>query len=213
MISAFKAYACDLQSYHWLLIIHMAWLATTTRTSLLSILRDYLQGHRRQLWWRFGGMLTVFIMLTVAIILTSNFAWHDAKTVAAYAKCPSTRNNSGRFSKPTLESKVKLLLFIIPGSAVRVLKLFKGFDNGSRQLSVVLRERVARVQNGGTGGRKSWDPRRSCEIKERLKALIVDPLHIAALQIIQLHLDLCTSFLAEVCHIHVHGPRYAGSKS
>lgn len=104
---------------------------------------------------------------------------------------------------------MKLLMFIIPGSAVRVLKLFKSFDNGSRRFSVVLRERVARIQNGSTGGRKGWDPRRSCAIKERLKALIVDPLYIAALQIIHLHLDLCTSFLAEVCHIHVHEPGYA----
>ena len=179
MISAFKAYTCDIQSYHWQLIVYMAWLATTTHTSLLSILRNYLQNHQRQLWWRLGGMSTVFTMLTVAIILTSDFVWQDVKMAAAYAKCPSTGNGSSGSSSRTLESKAKLLLFIILGSAVRVLKLFKGFDNRSRRFSFVLRERVARIQNGVAGGRESWDPRRRCKTKQRLKALILDPLHVA----------------------------------
>lgn len=212
MISAFKAYTCDLQSYHWMLIVHMAWLATTTRISLLSILRTYLQNHQRQLWWRLGGMLIVFIMLTVRIIITSEFVWDDTMTAAAYAKCPSTVQGRSRADERTLDSKAKLLLFIIPGPSLRVLKLFKCFDNGSRRFSIVLRARAARIQDGGIGGRKSWDPRRHCEIKKRLKAPTSDPLHIAALQTAQLHLDLCTSFLAEVSHIHAHEPKYFTQK-
>lgn len=188
LISGFRAYSCDLQSYHWQLIVYMAWLASVTHASVLSSLRNYLLNHHRQLWWRFGGMFVIATMLLVAIALTYDFTW-NGDGPKNLAKCPGSSA-----VQDALETKLKLGFFLAYGYGIRILKLFPVFDNTPRLLSRWLKRKSILIQDGGDG-RLRWDPHRR---PNRHRTRFVDPVIIAFCRTAHIHLDLLTSFLAEV---------------
>jgi hypothetical protein len=198
LISGLKAFTCGLQSYHWQLVIYMSWLSLVTHASLLSFLRHYLINRPWQLRWRFSGMLAVLIIFIVAVSLTPEFTWYFSKAPSHYARCPTT-NKDGipEQSASSLESKLKLLFFVVYGFSIRALKLLPIVDGTPRRISLWLRQKSAQIEFGHEGS-PMWDPKKNCNWKTRLRILSVDPLQIALLRVLQIHIDLLTSFLAEV---------------
>lgn len=189
LISGLKAYTCDLQSYHWQLIIYMAWLASVTHASLLSFLRNYLQNHRQQLWWRYSAMCTTIIMLTVAIAVTPEFSTYRlviGNQATRYAKCPQTDPVDTLLT--TIEFKLKPLFFLIYGYIIRTLKLFRWFDNKPRLWALKLRRKSIRMQ---------FELGQDLFLKN-IGLLLWRTLVISLFRIIHLHLDIVTSFLGEV---------------
>lgn len=193
LISGFKAYSCDLQSYHWQLIIYMAWLAFVTHASVLSSLRSYLLRHRRQMWWRFGGMFVNASMLLVALALTSDLALTGGRHTRL-AKCPE-RNKAD--AQDALETKLKLGIFLAYGFTIRVFKLFPAFDRSPRRLSYRLRTLSISIEMG-RDGRLRWDPRLKGSAMDMIKMRLLDPLVISGCRVLHIHIDLLTSFLGEV---------------
>jgi hypothetical protein len=198
MISGFKAFSCGLQLYHWQLIIYMAWLATVTHASLLSLLRSYLLNHRAQLWWRFAGMFIVLVMFVVAVTITPHFTWTYSKNYADYAICPEPSEIS---DSKSLESKLKLSFFIVWGYTVRFLKLFRRFHDAPQRLSLTFRNQCIKVQYG-QDGISGWNPFEKCGKKQRFKIMVLNPLLIAFYRTLHLQLDFLTSFFFEVSVPH-----------
>lgn len=194
LISGFNAFSCGIQSYHWHLIIYLAWLALITHASLLSLLRNYLLNHRQQLWWRFTGMFAILIMFIVAVSITPNFEWTNRQQLTHYAQCAAigVAGDSG-----SIESKLKMIFFVAYGYVIRSLKLFKTFDQAPQRLSSRLRRKATSIQHGITGshGRDSFE---HSSFMVKLKMMVVDTFQIMLYRVLHLHLDLLTSFLAEV---------------
>lgn len=170
----------------------MAWLASVTHASVLSSLRSYLLSHRRQLWWRFGGMLVNASMLLVAIALTSDLTWTGGRHTRL-AKCPE-RNKAD--AQDALETKLKLGIFLWYGFTIRVLKLFPAFDRSPRRLSHRLRTFSISIERGRDGGR-GWDPSLKGPVMN-IRMRLLEPIIIACCRVLHIHIDLLTSFLGEV---------------
>jgi hypothetical protein len=184
LISGFRAYSCDLQVYHWQLIVYMAWLASVTHASVLSTLRNYLLNHPRQLWWRFSGMFVIATMLLVAIGLTSDFTWRKYR-IKNFARCRSEWIPSSE----ALDTKLKLGFFLVYGYTIRILKLFQAFDNMPRRLSLWLKKKSIHIED-------HWNP--DTRGADGRKIRVIDPITIAFCRVAHIHLDLLTSFLGEV---------------
>ena len=175
----------------------MAWLSLITHASLLSFLRNYLVNHPRQLWWRFGAMLLILAMFIVAIALTHNFTWYFSKKPSHFANCPPPADVDQEDSSGSAQSKAKLLFFVIYGFVVRILKLFPAVDRAPRRISFWFRQMSMRIEHGHDG-RPGWDPRKKCDGWKDTLHVLLQPLKIALFGILQLHIDILTSFLAEV---------------
>lgn len=175
----------------------MAWLAFVTHASVLSSLRSYLIIHRRQLWWRFGGMFVNAAMLLVAVALTSDWTWTGDRH-KQLAKCPESNTVLARNA---LETKLKLGVFLAFGFAIRVLKLVPGFDKSPRRLSLKLRTKSIEIEKGRCQT-SAWDPYRTGSTFELFKTRLLDPILICGCRILHTHIDLLTSFLGEVSHNH-----------
>ncbi|KAL8851081.1 MAG: hypothetical protein Q9221_003977 [Calogaya cf. arnoldii] len=72
---------CDMNAYHFSLVVDLAWFSNTHMTSL-SILRCYLQERDTMRNWRVTIMLLMGIMMLVALALASTGDW------AANLSCP-----------------------------------------------------------------------------------------------------------------------------
>lgn len=201
LVSGFKAFACGLQLYHWQLVIYMGWLASFTHASILSALRNHLRNHPQQLWWRFGGMCTMVVLLIVAIILTPAFVWQnelytETDIPVTSAICHLTEPFHGE--SLSLQSRIKLVFFIIYGYVVRILKMSRKISTKLRVVSFKLQRKSSRIQYGHEGT-SPWNPH-STDVswKKRTRILLIDPLQIALLRLFHLHLDILASFLGEV---------------
>lgn len=182
----------------------MSWLALITQASLLSLLRNYLLTHPAQLWWRFSGMFIILSMFVAAVVLTPDLTPDFAPAIDSnnrYARCPGPvfeARGAGFDSRTaSFQSKLKLLLFVMYGYVIRILKMLPVCDNAPRRLSFWLRQKATRIEHGHNGS-PAWDPYRKCRLKDRLRVMFLDPIYIAFYRLIHLHVDLITSFLAEV---------------
>lgn len=63
--------------YHFHIVVYLAWLASSTHMTTITILRTYLRRHRAVLRWRVIAMTVMFSMLFVALALTSCSVWPD----------------------------------------------------------------------------------------------------------------------------------------
>lgn len=73
----------DTSSYHWQIVVHLAWFANITHITTLTFLRDYLHSRKdlRQRNIRIFTMLLFLIMLLVAEFPTGFFNWPNVYRV------------------------------------------------------------------------------------------------------------------------------------
>ncbi len=69
---------CRISVYHFHFVVYLAWMASGTHMTTLTLLRTYLRRHRPVLRWRVMAMTAMFIMLFVALALTSSRVWPGA---------------------------------------------------------------------------------------------------------------------------------------
>lgn len=69
--------SCRLSVYHFHVVIYLAWLASSTHMTTLTMLRSYLRHHRPVLRWRVIAMTAMFVMLVAALALTASRVWPD----------------------------------------------------------------------------------------------------------------------------------------
>lgn len=144
-------------------------------------------------------MLFILVTFVVSVAITPEFTKIGSDKPAHYAKCPSGTRNDGSES---IESKLKLLFFVVYGYIIRSLKLLKSFDDAPRRMSSKLRLKSIQIQTG-FNEILAWDTFKSCSAKERIKILFFTPFQIALYRLLHLYLDILTSFLAEVRAAHL----------
>ncbi|KAJ5538397.1 hypothetical protein N7494_007876, partial [Penicillium frequentans] len=75
MISGFVQLKCGLATYHWLVIVHLAWLSCLTQLSCLTLLRNHLHDHPTERTIRLLVVGALVILLIVGLSFTGNYHW------------------------------------------------------------------------------------------------------------------------------------------
>uniref|UniRef100_A0A4E9ENQ1 Uncharacterized protein n=1 Tax=Gibberella zeae TaxID=5518 RepID=A0A4E9ENQ1_GIBZA len=196
LISGYMALNCGLSAYHWQLMVYLAWMASVTHLACLSFLRNYLMNRPDKRLWRVVLMFSVMILLAIAVGITGHFELEgDAKEPAHFAVCylrmPMDR------STVAFESMLKMILLIIYGFFIRLAKMSRVLEGYLREQGARLGQRSTDRQRGQSQSRPAWDPRAGEGLK-RLNILVIDPILIASFSLVNLHLDMFTSFVSEV---------------
>jgi hypothetical protein len=64
--------SCQLSLYHYQVIVYLAWMASSTHMTAITVLRSYLRRLRPVLNWRVVTMTVMFAMLVAALALTAS---------------------------------------------------------------------------------------------------------------------------------------------
>lgn len=75
LASGYSQLACGLSSYHWQIIIYLAWFSSLTHLTTLTVLRPYLHKYHLLLLLRLLFMATVLCLLGYALLPTGNAGW------------------------------------------------------------------------------------------------------------------------------------------
>ncbi|CAF3518362.1 unnamed protein product [Fusarium graminearum] len=196
LISGYMALNCGLSAYHWQLMVYLAWMASVTHLASLSFLRNYLTNRPDKRLWRVVLMFSVMILLAIAVGITGYFELeNDAKEPAHFVICYLRRPMDR--STVAFESMLKMIFLIVYGFSIRLAKMTRVFEGWLREKGARLRKRSTDRQRGQSQSRPAWDPR-ARKGRKRFKILVIDPVLIAFFSLANVHLDMFTSFLAEV---------------
>ncbi|KIL88806.1 hypothetical protein FAVG1_08055 [Fusarium avenaceum] len=192
LISAFVSLGCDIVAYHWQYMIYLAWLASVTHMASLSFLRNHLAKNPIKCIWRLTAMTVIQVLLSVAVGLSTTFdgdPWRAEEggrpAICYFKERPNTKSVA-------FQSAIKIIILLIWGLAIRIAKMFEGFEGGLRRIASKLYQQSKERQHG-TGGTTTdaWDP------QSHTLGSLLKPFLIALLAMLSIQIDLFTSFLAE----------------
>lgn len=133
LISGLVQLKCGLATYHWLLIVHLAWLSCLTQLSCLTLLRNHLHDHPTERAIRLLVVGALVILLIVGLSFTGNYHWafdadnRDHPTLSDPAICHMRARpgiNSAFFSMS------HSMILIVFGFASRVINLYDTLSVG-----------------------------------------------------------------------------------
>src|ERR1700677_4250930 len=75
LISGYTQLHCGLSTYHWQVLVYLAWFSSLTHLSCLTFLRSYLHRHPGERVARLVAMFLFVILLAVSIAITGGFDW------------------------------------------------------------------------------------------------------------------------------------------
>ncbi|KAI8715813.1 hypothetical protein NCS52_01089700 [Fusarium sp. LHS14.1] len=201
MISGYIALSCGLQSYHWQLTVYLVWLSSLTHLAALSFLRNHLANHPHQLVWRVIAMfiiMVIMVLLEVAVGLAGHFNWSEGPSKASdFAVC-YFHEKMDRTSV-AFETILRTLILLVYGFSIRLAKMSKRFEGRLRTVAAGLGVKAMRLQHRviieyshprGSGDSSRRIPTIECQVFYYLA--------IAGYSLLSIHLNLFTSFLAEV---------------
>jgi len=140
-------------------------------------------------------MLIMAVFLLVAVGFAAHFDWDDdveekyaqpSFTALCVFKTPIRRDTIA------FESTIANLLLIVYGYTIRIVKSIEAVSNW-------LRKRPGKLRKMRDSLDRNWKPEVSGQkALEILKNMFFRPLGIAFLMVVDLHLELFTSYMAEV---------------
>lgn len=83
--------------YHGHIAIYTAWLAFNGQLATLTILRVFYQRRRKRLYWRLSLSAILFVLLVVAITLTSSSKWPQNYNYDDYGTVPIFQDPNATF--------------------------------------------------------------------------------------------------------------------
>ncbi|RTE74071.1 hypothetical protein BHE90_011492 [Fusarium euwallaceae] len=198
MISGYIALHCGLQSYHWQLTVHLVWLASLTHLAALSFLRNHFANRPGPRTWRVIAMSIMLVFLAVAVGLAGYFDWGDegANKASDFAVCYFGKKMDTR--SVAFESMIKTLILLVYGFFIRLAKMSRAFEGSLRAFPAHLSARAMRLQRGNDRDTQQWDPRTLTNSIKSFIQGVRSSLRMAGLSFVSIHVNLLTSFLAEV---------------
>jgi hypothetical protein len=199
LVSGYLSLRCGLSTYHWQLVVDLAWFSSVTHLSTLTFLRHYLHNRPKEKRLRVVAMLALLVLLSVAVGPTAHFAWlheTDAEKLALL-KVQSSSHTICVYklridtASPALQSMVVTVCLLVHEFAIRVAELSPRFGNRLRVLGSRLKERSIRMK-------ARWEPNVGGSKATIWRTMVVEPLCIAGLQFLHVQLDLFCSVFAEV---------------
>ncbi|KAI1768744.1 hypothetical protein GGR53DRAFT_350406 [Hypoxylon sp. FL1150] len=194
LISGFSSINCRLSSYHWQIIVYLAWLSSLTHLSTLTFLRSYFNNHPAECYSRLVLMLALITLLCAAAIPTASFHFNgeDASNFrpSYFAICfYKSKMNTGTVA---FQSMITFLFLSIYNYTIRIAKLSERVMTKSHRIVVYFNERF----NNQVELWKPLEPHHTA--LEALKEHVARPLLIALIGVIIIQLSLFSSVLAEI---------------
>ncbi|KAM0425187.1 hypothetical protein ACHAPT_009504 [Fusarium lateritium] len=198
MISSYVALSCGLQSYHWQLTVYLAWLASLTHLAALSFLRNHLANHPGLRIWRVTAMFIVLVFLTVAVGLAGYFTWDEdsPSEPSDFAVCYLGKKMNTE--SMAFESMIKSILLLAYGFFIRMAKMSRPFEGGLRRLAAGANAVSREFEDAANQDDESWDPLVLTDFLMSSFSYFACSSFAALFRVLGIHLDLLTSFLAEV---------------
>lgn len=218
LVSGYIQLSNGLSSYHWMVIIDLAWFSCLTHLACLTLLRNFLYNHPLQRTVRLFFMGVLAILLVVGLSFTSRYTWvsfdyytsltefmagppfssyPDPVAITYHATCqiPNTTKDPDWQYLSTVFS----IVLIAMGLLSRVIKLYRFISVGvCARLRSWVSTRIRRYLR--------WVFSRCCFNKSPRslsRTLIYRPL-LAVFVVAELGLDWWSSFLLEVRRSRVH---------
>lgn len=138
LISGYTQLPQGLSSFHWMVIVDLAWFSSLTHLACLTLLRNHLYNHSMQRIWRLLCMAVLVILLTVALSFTGGYDWtsldsfysihkNTAFNVIRPAMC---HPSSSTRSTVTYYAMVFSILLVVFGFVARIIRLHKTISVG-----------------------------------------------------------------------------------
>ncbi|OQE44769.1 hypothetical protein PENCOP_c002G05954 [Penicillium coprophilum] len=133
LISGYAQLHQGLSSYHWMVIVDLAWFSSLTHLACLTLLRTYLYNHSRQRMWRLLCMAILVILLTVALSMTGGYDWTSLEGLEDWDKQPALNMITPAMCHLSLNSRSSMayyamivsILLIVFGFMARIIKLHR----------------------------------------------------------------------------------------
>ncbi|KAJ5952101.1 uncharacterized protein N7479_010514 [Penicillium vulpinum] len=133
LISGYVQLHQGISSFHWIVIVDLAWFSSLTHLACLTLLRNYLYNHSLQRTWRLVSMAVLVIFLTIALSFTGDYYWTSFKILpdTTYfvrndmidpAMCHLSFSPSSMMAYCGM---IISILLIILGFVTRIIKLYK----------------------------------------------------------------------------------------
>ena len=133
LASGFAQLNNGIESYHWQVVVYLAWFSSLTHLTTLTILRQYFRVYHVARGWRCVLMLITALMLAVAVLPTGDGLWftsddYDASSPAIPALCLFpllvSSNPQRRFSSKSLstDSMIISIFVLFSGYIIRIIK-------------------------------------------------------------------------------------------
>jgi hypothetical protein len=130
LVSGYAQLRCGLSTYHWQVMVLLAWFSSLTHMSCLTFLRNFLYNHPGQRIWRLLGMLSIAIMLFVAMLPTYNFNFPTPNFNISDTVHPTPSDQTICYFKPGSghaggERAVASMILLVVGFLFRTIRLHK----------------------------------------------------------------------------------------
>ena len=117
-----------ISSYHWQIIVYLAWFSSFTHLSLLTVLRAYFHEHAGIRNWRLALMTATIALLTAVLIPTGVSRWQYSSLLGVPAICYfyklKTKNAFNfEFGSTEAISMLVSIFILIFSSLTRAIKL------------------------------------------------------------------------------------------
>lgn len=133
LISGYLQLRCGLSTYHWMVIVRLAWISCITQLSCLTLLRDHLRNHPIERVLRLLAVGALVALLLMGISFTGNYHWAfdadntDHPTLSDSAICymrPRPGINAAFLSMPYT------MILLIFGFSSRVINVYDTLSVG-----------------------------------------------------------------------------------
>ena len=78
LVSGYVQLPCDLDVYHWQILVYLVWFSSMTHLTTLTVLRQHFRDHPAIRSWRAVLMLITVLMLGVALLPTGHALWYPS---------------------------------------------------------------------------------------------------------------------------------------
>lgn len=140
LTSGFASLRNGLSTYHWQIVVYLAWLSSLTHLTTLTFLRHYLHCRNFTRSWRLVAMFVLIIMLVVALVPTASFDWDEEwdeddaphAYAGSYAICYFLKAPTG--SATSLVSMIVSVVAIFFSFVARIIRLYEVPSKSLRSL-------------------------------------------------------------------------------
>ncbi len=216
LLSGYIGLHCYISSYHWHLVVYLAWFSNLTHIACLTSLRRYLHQHQLERNWRLFFMTVLWAGLIPAIVPTAFFNWATQEPTASHpwtnARCffdlrggLALLDGTALTETMALQSATVSILLLAFNYFGRVIKLTKGL---SHTVHVTIRRGtsdrytrslVKRINKIATNPRPSvtTNSRLSIAVRRALNLVLIKA-PIALYLVAKLYADFLTSDASDV---------------
>ncbi len=136
LVSGYAQLPCGLSSYHWQMIVYLAWFSSLTHLTTLTVLRQYFRENPAARLWRAVLMLLMVTLLGIALLPTGDGWWIGGGSAydevaglpaLCYFKRLVARTPEDRFEIDYVQtpSMIISIMVLFSGYLTRLLKLSK----------------------------------------------------------------------------------------